>query len=135
MWPEAVRASGRRRTFFQSTNYLQLYIVTISPTPTGSAPLFTTPLSTHIEDYRKTMTVSRYKYKSWQTKTVILSVTYVLYNSYTPYSCYLTLVGKCGRQWFPKSKQIKKKNYKNSKSKKIKSNQNKFKELRKNLIN
>lgn len=83
------------------------------------------PLSTHIEYYRKTMTVSRYKYKSWQTKTVILSVTYVLYNSYTPYSCYLTLVGKCGRQWFPKSKQIKKKN----KTLKIQENQIKLKQV------
>ena len=44
--------------------------------------------------------------------TVILSVTYVLYNSYTPYSCYLTLLGKSGRQWFPKSAKIRKKNWK-----------------------
>ena len=79
------------------------------------------PLSTHVKYYRKTMTFSRYKYKSWQTNCHPLR-TYVLYNSYTPYSCYLTLVGKCGRQWFPESKQIKKKNYKNSPSSR-KSNQ------------
>ena len=132
MWPEAVRASGRRAvvhsfslpaTFnYISLRYLQLHqAVHRWYHQLQQAVHCSLPLSIHIKYYRKTMTFSRYKYKSWQTNCHPLR-TYVLYNSYTPYSCYLTLVGKCGRQWFPESKQIKKKNYKNSPSSR-KSNQ------------
>lgn len=80
------------------------------------------PLSTHVKYYRKTMTFSRYKYKSWQTNCHPLR-TYVLYNSYTPYSCYLTLVVAVWQTVIPwKETDQKEKLQKLSKFKKIKSN-------------